>query len=264
MGCGSSAGTAAVLQTGEGTPRKKSILPQQIPKISIVGLENVSFVPSPEMKVMFIFGEHQSIVHNSSCFAGGPGSGKGRIVAKLCERFNIRLLSVESLILKHLPKKVKRVLSLNTIKEMSDVVRRDPSLISLDWVLKLLHHTMTETSANNTREVIYLVDMIPNLKWLVRNEYLVKNCSREMEIFEDKVRTEELHAICVTSFVGENIVCCKPSGSGEHVRGYTGLQLPTHSVQHLCCHIRRSRQQQSQGSHKDGHHHYALHYIASL
>ena len=219
MGCGSSTSGPRLE-----APRKKSILPEQIPKISTTGLENVSFLPFPAVKVMFIFGKIIMVADtsHSPCSVGGPGSGKGRIVAKLCERFNIRLLSAESLILKHLPRKVKRVLNISTIREMSDVVRSDPSLISLDWVLKLLQQAITESC--DDRDVIYLVDVIPNLKWLVRNEYLVRNCSKEMEAFEEKVLyyifCTEPSILCV---VGKDIICYESASAGEYVGEHLGL-----------------------------------------
>ena len=37
--------------------RKQSILPPVIPIIKITGAENVSFVPSPGIRVVFMFGE---------------------------------------------------------------------------------------------------------------------------------------------------------------------------------------------------------------
>lgn len=52
------------------------------------------------------------MVHNS---AGGPGSGKGRLVANLRSMFGMKLVSIESIILKYLPKKVAHSMTLNTV-----------------------------------------------------------------------------------------------------------------------------------------------------
>lgn len=46
---------------------------------------------------------------------GGPGSGKGRLVANLRSMFGMKLVSVESIILKYLPKKVAHLMTLNSV-----------------------------------------------------------------------------------------------------------------------------------------------------
>lgn len=45
---------------------------------------------------------------------GGPGSGKGRIVANLRSMFGMKLISAENIILKYLPKKVQHFITLST------------------------------------------------------------------------------------------------------------------------------------------------------
>lgn len=47
-------------------------------------------------------------------YIGGPGSGKGRTVANLQSMFGMKLISTESIVLKHLPKKVQHVMSINS------------------------------------------------------------------------------------------------------------------------------------------------------
>ena len=74
-------------------------------------------------------------------------------------------------------------MEITTTKEMSDLVRKDPSQVPLDWVLRLLQH-LIESDPNQ----IFIVDLIPNLRWLIRDEYLIKECSTEMKAFEDKVQ----------------------------------------------------------------------------
>ena len=53
MGCGGS--KSVVNKTSR--ERKQSILPPFIPDIKITGAENVSFLPSPAIKVIAIFGK---------------------------------------------------------------------------------------------------------------------------------------------------------------------------------------------------------------
>lgn len=47
-------------------------------------------------------------------YIGGPGSGKGRMVTNLQSMFGMKLISTESIVLKHLPKKVQHVMSINS------------------------------------------------------------------------------------------------------------------------------------------------------
>ena len=65
---------------------------------------------------------------------------------------------------------------------MAELVRKEPSHVNLEWVLRLLQHYIESDPGQ-----VFIVDIVPNLKWLVRNEHLIKECSSEMESFEQKV-----------------------------------------------------------------------------
>ncbi len=121
--------------------------------------------------------------HYNYGVTGGPGSGKGRIVANLRSMFGVRLISVESLIFQYLPKKVQHSKNITTTKEMARLIRDDPTQLTLGWIMGLLQNLI-----ENDPNQIFVVDLIPNLKWLVKNENLVKECSKEMKMFEEKVR----------------------------------------------------------------------------
>lgn len=41
--------------------------------------------------------------------------------------------------------------------------------------------------AESDPDKVFLIDMVPNLKWLIRNEYLFKECAKELRTFEEKV-----------------------------------------------------------------------------
>ena len=66
---------------------------------------------------------------------GGPGSGKGRTVANLQSMFGMKLISTESIVLKHLPKKVQHVMSI----ESTDVRCISILLIITLLLPKLMH-----------------------------------------------------------------------------------------------------------------------------
>lgn len=63
--------------------------------------------------------------------SGGPGSGKGRIVANLRSMFGMKLVSGETLIFKYLPKKVQHAMTLNDTCDIAELVRKDPSHVQV-------------------------------------------------------------------------------------------------------------------------------------
>lgn len=65
---------------------------------------------------------------------------------------------------------------------MAELVRKEPNHVQLEWVMRFVQH-MVESDPNQT----YIVDVVPNLKWLIRNELLIKECSKEISKFEEKV-----------------------------------------------------------------------------
>lgn len=67
-------------------------------------------------------------------------------------------------------------------QDIAELVRREPSHVQLDWVLRLIQHIITADPHH-----VYIVDLVPNLKWLVRNTSLVKECAAELAAFEEKV-----------------------------------------------------------------------------
>ncbi|XP_077978646.1 uncharacterized protein LOC144434067 [Glandiceps talaboti] len=112
---------------------------------------------------------------------GGPGSKKGRIVDDLVGVYGFKLLVVEDLILRELPKKVSRAISVDTTKEVAELLKEEPSHLSLEWVLEVLSAEI-EKDINGR----YLIDVMPNLRFLLRCEKFVKDCQYEMTIFEKK------------------------------------------------------------------------------
>ena len=68
------------------------------------------------------------------------------------------------------------------MQEIAELVRKEPHNIQLDWVMRFVQH-LVESDPNQT----FIVDIMPNLKWLVRNEFLIKDCDKELAKFEEKV-----------------------------------------------------------------------------
>jgi len=116
---------------------------------------------------------------------GGPGSGKGTIVNNLVDMFNFRFICGEDLIMENLIEKMLPEGGSGTgtcaTRELQKLVAEDSSQLTLHWVLELLDKEISKYPG----EVI-IVDMVPNLKFLLRIPELSKECSKEMTTFEEK------------------------------------------------------------------------------
>ena len=117
MGCGQS--STAVKESSSGIQRRQSVIlpPPDIPMN--IG-NNVKFQLPPHSKIIVIIGTAFRNKSKLVCMhpfqsLGGPGSGKGRLVANLRSMFGMKLISVESVILKYLPKKVAHSMTLNSV-----------------------------------------------------------------------------------------------------------------------------------------------------
>ena len=73
-------------------------------------------------------------------------------------------------------------MELNTTKDALDLIRKEPEKVSLDWVLRLIEHQVQQDP-----DKIYIVDLLPNLKLMQRNEHLIANCEEHLRAFEEKV-----------------------------------------------------------------------------
>ncbi|XP_013388216.1 uncharacterized protein LOC106157192 [Lingula anatina] len=112
---------------------------------------------------------------------GGPGSKKGFIVDNLVQTFGFKLVSLEDLILLELPKKLKMTNHVDGIDDIKQIVRDKPSLLSLSWTLEHL-----ERHLEGDLQATYLVDVIPNLKWMLLSDTLIKNPTDELQELEKK------------------------------------------------------------------------------
>lgn len=156
-------------------------------------------------KVLFIF--------------GGPGSGKGSIVNNLIEMYNFRFICGEDLILAKLSEKL---LSKDTTagtaatQELQKLILEDSSQLTLRWVLELISDEIAKYSTGET----FLIDIVPNLKFLLRVPTFVKNCEKEMKEFEVmhpvmmaiNLSLDQAHLI---SNINQTHACVKAPSSGQ-------------------------------------------------
>ena len=117
--------------------------------------------------------------------AGGPGSGKGTIVNNLVEMYNFRFVCGEDLILENLTKTLlppSTGTGARATQELQKVLQEDSSQLTLHWVLELIEEEILKYPGDTV-----LVDIVPNLKFLLRVPTFVKACDKEMKEFEEKV-----------------------------------------------------------------------------
>lgn len=122
-----------------------------------------------ERRIVFIF--------------GGPGSAKGCIVNDLRAMFSFAFISAEDLILQTLPKKAaeKGLEPMSGTHGLAELLKDNPDFLTLDWVLEIL-----EEEIKKFPDQPILVDLIPNLKFMMRVDQFIKKCDKEMEEFEKK------------------------------------------------------------------------------
>ncbi|XP_005098206.2 uncharacterized protein LOC101850717 [Aplysia californica] len=119
---------------------------------------------------------------------GGPGSKKGRLVSELVEVFDFTFVNVEKIMLQKVAGEAYSIEEKDenhdrkeSVQELKKMLEDDPTSISLSWIL---HEVTAQVDRNPQGR--YLVDMMPNLKYLIRTATFSQDCSSSMEQFEQK------------------------------------------------------------------------------
>ena len=136
------------------------------------------------IKILFSLHTTSKVSYIFISILGGPGSCKGRIVHDILSVFRFKLISAEELIIKSLPRKLANVISLDDMNDIMQIIRTDPKHITLNWVFSLI---IREIESLLTHHDCFLVDVIPNMRFLLRHPEFVKDCLQEMEEFEKQV-----------------------------------------------------------------------------
>jgi len=164
MGC-------ALSNDGEGRSANQNRRNTMIikPTVSIMVGDGIKIQDKEGTKIIFIF--------------GGPGSGKGTVVNNLVEMYNFRFICGEDLILEKLSEKllVDHEVGTAATHKLQSLLGEDSSHLTLHWVLELLDEEISKYKGETV-----LIDIVPNLKFLLRIPTFSKCCAKEMALFEQK------------------------------------------------------------------------------
>lgn len=103
--------------------------------------------------------------------------------------FSFAFVSAEDLILQKLPKKATEqgLEPMSGTHGLAELLGNNPDVLTLDWVLEILQEEIKKYP-----DQPILVDLIPNLKFMMRVDGFIKKCDKEMEEFEKRVSFEVL------------------------------------------------------------------------
>ena len=104
----------------------------------------------------------------------------------LVDAYNFKFICGEDIILENLSEKLltdNEVGSAATYK-LQTLLAEDSSHLTLNWVLELIEKEVEKYTGQTV-----LVDIVPNLKFLLRVPTFSKCCEKEMKDFEEKVKT---------------------------------------------------------------------------
>jgi len=116
---------------------------------------------------------------------GGPGSKKGRILDDILTTYKFCYINGEKTLRNEIIKRVKAATEIKTIKDLKTLVDEDPDHVSLKNILRAIELKMdAEIRDNGTK--LFVVDVLPNLRYLLKNNRLSTDCQQEFEHFEKK------------------------------------------------------------------------------
>lgn len=136
------------------------------PRVSVRMGSQVKVLETPPV-VMFIF--------------GGPGSRKGCVVDDLLTAYELKHICTEDLLCQELPSKLRNISKVESINDVKDVLEANPDQVTLEWILEIIEKRIDED-----RQAKYLIDFIPNLRYMLKAQFLQENCFGPLRKFEEK------------------------------------------------------------------------------
>lgn len=69
------------------------------------------------------------------------------------------------------------------MKKLQELLRMRPELLTLEWLLQRIADEI-EYGVQHDRYSSFLVDVMPNQRFLLKSEFFIKECSNELAAFE--------------------------------------------------------------------------------
>ncbi|XP_052801544.1 uncharacterized protein LOC128232175 [Mya arenaria] len=164
MGCGGSTNSDKGQNSDDGQKNVSAFHKQ--PKVSIKVGDGVKMLEK-NPRVVFVF--------------GGPGTKKGSMIDNLANVFGMEVINVENVIISNLAKKVENPDPGKIVNMVKDLLTKEDHLLRLDSVLRMVGRAIGECDPNK----VILVDLMPNLKWMLNNKHFIKECEEEFRQLEE-------------------------------------------------------------------------------
>ncbi|WAR01751.1 SANT-like protein [Mya arenaria] len=159
MGCGGSTNSDKGQNSDDGQKNVSAFHKQ--PKVSIKVGDGVKMLEK-NPRVVFVF--------------GGPGTKKGSMIDNLANVFGMEVINVENVIISNLAKKVENPDPGKIVNMVKDLLTKEDHLLRLDSVLRMVGRAIGECDPNK----VILVDLMPNLKWMLNNKHFIKECEEDL------------------------------------------------------------------------------------
>uniref|UniRef100_A0A914XMU3 Uncharacterized protein n=1 Tax=Plectus sambesii TaxID=2011161 RepID=A0A914XMU3_9BILA len=109
---------------------------------------------------------------------GGPGSQKGLLIEELVHEFEFTSINVEDIVFNYLPNKVAN--TVENIVEIQELLKRDPSVLTVEWVMNLISAKLSTSMSQR-----FVIDIVPALNTILKSDSFQKNeHDKELEMFE--------------------------------------------------------------------------------
>ena len=118
---------------------------------------------------------------------GGPGSHKGKMVEHFITIMRFKYINVEAIIMEEIPKRSGLKEGEWTMLELIAHYKRNPQDLKLEHLLRYTEDKIVDMLEED-RNAIIVVDMLPSLKFILNNNFLLNTCKKDLESFEFRMK----------------------------------------------------------------------------
>ena len=118
---------------------------------------------------------------------GGPGSHKGRVVEHFITIMRFKYINIETIIMQELPKRGGLVEGEWTMSDLFAHYKRTPQDLKLEYLLRSTEDRIVNMMEEDPN-VVVVVDILPSLKFILGNHFLLDTCRKDLESFEFRIK----------------------------------------------------------------------------